>query len=54
MDWPEWTADRPKCGESIDKNRPICTVWARSTTKAEAKRLVEERISIILAACAGR
>jgi uncharacterized protein len=54
MDWPEWTADRPKCGESIDKNRPICTVWARSATKAEAKRLVEQRISIILAACAGR
>ena len=54
MDWPEWTADRPKCGDSIDKNRPICTVWARSGTKAEAKRLVEERISIILAACAGR
>jgi uncharacterized protein len=54
MDWPEWTTDRPKCGDSIDKNRPICTVWARSVTKAEAKRLVEERISIILAACAGR
>jgi uncharacterized protein len=54
MDWPDWTADRPNYGECIDKNRPICTVLARSGTKAEAKRLVEERILIILAACAGR
>jgi predicted ATP-grasp superfamily ATP-dependent carboligase len=52
MEWPDWTADRPKWGECIDKNRPICTVLARSGTKAEAKRLTEERISIILAACA--
>jgi predicted ATP-grasp superfamily ATP-dependent carboligase len=26
MVWPAWTADRPRCGERIDKNRPICTV----------------------------
>lgn len=51
MDWPAWTADRPNCGDRIDKNRPICTVWARSGAKAAARRLVEERISIILAAC---
>ena len=54
MIWPDWTADRPGIGERIDKDRPICTVWARSRTKVEARRLVEERISIILAACAGR
>ena len=54
MNWPDWTADQPKCGECIDKNRPICTVLARSSTKVEAQRLVEERMSIILAACAGQ
>jgi uncharacterized protein len=54
MVWPDWTADRPESGERIDKDRPICTVWARSRTKVGARRLVEKRISIILAACAGR
>jgi uncharacterized protein len=47
--WPDWTADRPKPSEWIDKNRPICTVLARSDTKARAKRLIEERICEILA-----
>jgi predicted ATP-grasp superfamily ATP-dependent carboligase len=51
MTWPDWTADQPRGGDRIDKNRPICTVWARSGTKAAARRLVEERIAIILAAC---
>jgi predicted ATP-grasp superfamily ATP-dependent carboligase len=54
MVWPDWTADRPESAERIDKDRPICTVWARSRTKVEARRLVEKRISIILAACASR
>jgi predicted ATP-grasp superfamily ATP-dependent carboligase len=47
--WPDWSADRPKSSERIDKNRPICTVSARAGTKARAKRLVEERICEILA-----
>jgi predicted ATP-grasp superfamily ATP-dependent carboligase len=54
MIWPDWTADRPRIGERIDNDRPICTVWARSRTKVEARRLVAERISMILAACSGR
>jgi predicted ATP-grasp superfamily ATP-dependent carboligase len=54
VEWPDWTADRPRPGERIDKKRPICTVLARAKTCAEAKRLVQERISSILAACSGR
>ena len=54
MVWPEWTADRPNCGDCIDRNRPICTVSARARTKVEARRLVDERIESILAACTGR
>ena len=54
MIWPDWTCDRPHIGERIDKDRPICTVWARSRTKVEARRLVDERIESILAACTGR
>jgi uncharacterized protein len=54
MVWPDWTADQPGGGERIDKYRPICTVLARAATGAEAKRVVMERISTILAACAGQ
>jgi predicted ATP-grasp superfamily ATP-dependent carboligase len=46
--WPDWTADRPKSSEWIDKNRPICTVLARAKTKTRAKRLVKERICKII------
>ena len=49
MVWSDWSADRPKPSEWIDKNRPICTVWARSSTILRAKRLVEERICKVLA-----
>lgn len=49
VDWPEWVADRPRPRESIDKNRPICTVLARAETKAQAKGLVAERMNQILA-----
>ena len=54
MTWPDWTADQPRCGEWIDKNRPICTVLARAETGAETRQLVEERIAMILADCAGK
>jgi uncharacterized protein len=51
--WPDWSADRPKPAERIDKNRPICTVWARGSTRAQARRLVEERICKILSIIQG-
>lgn len=49
MSWPAWVGDRPRPGEIIDKNRPICTVWARAGTKARAKSLVEARTKTVLA-----
>jgi predicted ATP-grasp superfamily ATP-dependent carboligase len=49
MTWPAWVADRPKPGERIDKQRPICTLLARAGTKGRAKRLVETRQSSLLA-----
>ena len=49
VDWPDWVADRPKARESIDKNRPICTVLARAETKTQARGLVAERMNQILA-----
>ncbi len=47
--WSDWAADRPKAGELIDKNRPICTVWARAATSAAAKRLIAARSRKVLA-----
>jgi uncharacterized protein len=49
MAWPDWVADRPRPGEIIDKNRPICTVWARAGTKARVLSLVETRTKTVLA-----
>ena len=37
--WPEWSADRPKSSERIDKNRPICTVMARAGTRSRVGKL---------------
>ena len=51
--WPAWALDRPSPGERIDKNRPICTVAARASTLEGAKKLIAERISLILAALGG-
>jgi predicted ATP-grasp superfamily ATP-dependent carboligase len=48
MNWPGWAADRPKSGDRIDKSRPICTVWARAATGAQARLLVEKRTVNIL------
>jgi predicted ATP-grasp superfamily ATP-dependent carboligase len=49
MVWLDWTADRPRPGERIDKYRPICTVLARAGTAGHARRLVEARICEVLA-----
>jgi len=51
--WPAWTMDMPGPGERIDKDRPICTVAARARTSEGAKKLIAERISLILAAVYG-
>ena len=54
LKWPSWTADRPRSGERIDKDRPICTVLARADSLTEAKRLVQERLEVISALCMGQ
>lgn len=49
MIWPSWAADIPAPRERIDKQRPICTVLARSGSGAQAKELVETRARSLLA-----
>lgn len=50
LNWPDWTADRPQAGTIVRTGEPFCTVLARATTAAEAKRLVDQRQQAILRA----
>ena len=43
LDWPEWAADRPMPGSRIAAGQPLCSVFARAATAAEARALVEQR-----------
>lgn len=47
--WPEWTADRPHAGAAIAAGEPLCTVLASAATAAEARRLVDDRLAMVLA-----
>lgn len=45
--WPDWTADRPAAGSRIDKEQPLCSVFARAGTATEARRLLGERCAAV-------
>jgi len=49
LDWPEWTADRPPAGTRIENEQPVCSVFARGETAAEASQLVEQRSANVYA-----
>lgn len=49
LDWPDWTADRPHAGIAVRAGAPLCTVHARASTAAEARALVTQRLSTVLA-----
>jgi len=53
FEWPDWTSDRPKPGERIAEDGPICTVIAREKTKDQARQLAERRVRDILEALHG-
>lgn len=53
FEWPDWTSDRPKRGERIAKDGPICTVMARGKTKDQARQLAGFRVRDILDALCG-
>jgi predicted ATP-grasp superfamily ATP-dependent carboligase len=48
IDWPDWTADRPRPGSAVNAGEPLCTVWAAAATPDEAKRLVVHRSELVL------
>lgn len=43
IEWPDWATDRPTAGSHINKDQPLCSVFARAATADAARQLVEER-----------
>jgi predicted ATP-grasp superfamily ATP-dependent carboligase len=48
--WPDWAADRQRPNSAVEAGAPLCTVLAEADTGGAARRLVEERRDMILAA----
>jgi predicted ATP-grasp superfamily ATP-dependent carboligase len=49
MLWPLWTADRPHANEIIQKNEPICSVFAGGQNPAQVREMIKTRKKSILA-----
>jgi predicted ATP-grasp superfamily ATP-dependent carboligase len=49
LDWPDWTADRPRPGSTVPAGEPLCTVYACRPTACAAKALADERRQMVLA-----
>jgi uncharacterized protein len=47
IDWPDWTADRPRAAISVRAGEPICSVLARAPTGAAATRLLASRMAAL-------
>ena len=54
LDWPDWTADRPRPGSAVPAGEPLCTVYARGPAACAAKALADERRRMVLAYTRGR
>jgi predicted ATP-grasp superfamily ATP-dependent carboligase len=48
MDWPVWTADRPRAGSTIPAKGPICTVFGEGPDGSAARRSGEQRGAKVL------
>ena len=40
-DWPDWVSDRPVPGSAVKADAPLCSVFARGATAAEARGRLE-------------
>lgn len=54
LDWPDWAADRPANGSRVKAGGPLCTVFARASTAAQARALVDARSEKLHAALDAR
>ena len=49
IEWPDWSADRQPAMTGVKAGQPLCTVFARAASAAEAKVLAEQRAAAMLA-----
>ncbi len=49
LDWPDWVSDRPVPGSTIKAEMPLCSVFARAETEAQARQLLQTRMVEIAA-----
>ncbi|MEJ2626518.1 MAG: ATP-grasp domain-containing protein, partial [Pseudolabrys sp.] len=47
LDWPDWVSDRPVPGSAVKADAPLCSVFARAETAAQARQLLERRMAEI-------
>lgn len=47
VDWPDWVADRPAPGATIEAGAPVCTVLARASGPAAVRRLADARAAMV-------
>ena len=47
LDWPDWASDRPVPGSAVKADAPLCSVFARAETAAEARGRLERRMAEI-------
>ena len=56
MNWPVWSADRPRGGTAFAIGDPICTIFAEGSTPTQAMEFIAERAGALrndLARCKG-
>jgi predicted ATP-grasp superfamily ATP-dependent carboligase len=47
VDWPEWSADRPRAGSSVGAGQPLATVIAEGADIAEVEATCAERLGAL-------
>ena len=47
MIWPDWTKDHPNPSSHLQSGAPVCTIVAAAAEPHAARRLLDERISLI-------
>ncbi len=47
VDWPSWTADRPRPGSTMERGQPVATVMAEGDDLANVEETCRERMGLL-------
>ena len=47
LDWPPWTSDRPRGGETVPAAAPLCSITAEGPSEAAVRELLAARLAAI-------